>query len=156
MTEPAAELLAEAPPAVLAVHDDLRRFEQLVGRVGDVERIGLRKPAAVTGLFVWVRSAGGFPLNAARGAWSRTVQVEVGASRPVGEDQELPELAVERVAGLIVIHFASMRRAQVYQGASWRAHPLDGPFDLTDTSRGADAPVFKQGVRLDVRMHAQV
>lgn len=156
MTVPGQELILEPPPAVLAVLDDLRRFEQLVARVGDVERISTRKPADVTDLWVWPRSAGGFPLNAARGAWSRTVQVEVGAAGPVGPDQELPELAVERVAGLIAVHFASMRRAQVFQGASWRPHVLDGPFDLTDTSRGASAPVFKQGVRLDVRMHAQV
>ncbi|TKJ25220.1 hypothetical protein [Blastococcus sp. CCUG 61487] len=154
MTGPQQELLAEPPPAVLAVLDDLRGFTQLVERVGGADRIGTRKPTDVRGLFVWVRSAGGFPLNAARGAWSRTVQIEVGAAAPVA--QELPELAVERVAGLIAVHFASKRRAQVFQGASWRARPLDGPFDMTDTSRGADAPVFKQGVRLDVRMHAPV
>lgn len=154
MTVPASELL-EPPPAVLAVLDDLQHFEQLVARVGAVDRIGLRKPADVTALFVVVRSAGGFPLNAARGAWSRTVQVEVGASEPVGDGRELPELAVERVAGLIATHF-SRRRAQVFKAASWRPHVLDGPFDMTDTRRGDDAPLFKQGVRLDVRMHAQV
>lgn len=154
MTTPAEEY-AEAPPAVLAVHDDLTRWPQLVTRVGGTSRIVTRKPKNVDDLFVWVRAAGGFALDAARGGWSRTVQVEVGCSKPVGPSLELPEFAVERVAGLIVAHFTH-RRAQIFQGASWRARYMDGPFDLTDTLRGPDAPVFKQGVRLDVRMHAHV
>jgi hypothetical protein len=145
----------EAPPAVLAIHDELRGFAQLATRLGGAGRVVLRKPADTTSPWVWTRSAGGFPLNAELGGWSRTVQVEVCATAPVGEAQELPELFVERVAGLIATHLASIR-AQVFQGASWRPHVLDGPFDLTDTSRGDDAPVFKQAVRLDVRMHAHV
>lgn len=146
-------LYSEPPPAVLAVHAELGGFEQLTTRLGDAARVVLRKPADTTTPWLWVRQAGGFPLDARLGGWSRTVQLEVCATGPVGS--ELPELFVERVASLAAIHLASIR-AGVFAGASWRARVLDGPFDLTDTSRGADAPVYKQGVRLDVRMHAHV
>lgn len=147
--------LAEAPPAVLAVLGYLKRSEQYVARHGgDVDRIGLRKPAELGDqLWTVVRSAGGFPLAAAAGAWSRLVQVEVCAAGPIGD--ELPELATERVAGLAGA-LLDRARAEVFAGASWRAHLLDGPNDLTDTSRGADSPVWRQAVRVDVRMHAHV
>lgn len=148
---------AEPPPAVLAVRYDLLQFGQLLTRVGGAQRIVLRKPADVDDLWIWVRSAGGFAIEASRGAWSRTVQIEVGASRPVGPDRELPELATQRVGSLVAAYLTDpSRRARVFQGASWRARYLDGPFELTDTSRGADAPVYKHGVRVDVRMHAHV
>lgn len=150
-----APTYVEPPPAVLAVHAELRAFVQLATRLGSVERVVLRKPDDVTVPWVRSRSAGGFPLSAQMGAWSRTVQVEVCATGPVGAGLELPELFVERVAGLIATHLASIR-ARVFQGASWRPRVLDGPFELIDTSRGVDAPVFKQVVRLDVRMHAHV
>lgn len=150
-----APTYGEAPPAVLAVREELDAFEQLATRLGAGDRVVLRKPQDTSTPWVWVRSAGGFQLNAQRGAWSRTVQVEFCATGPVGEARELPELFVERVAVLTVTHLASIR-ARIFQGASWRPRVLDGPFELTDTSRGDDAPVFKQAVRLDVRMHAHV
>lgn len=152
MTDPS---YAEAPPAVLAVHAELRGFGQLVERMKSADRIVLRKPKSVDDPWLWVRPAGGFPLDAARGAWSRMVQVEVCAVGPVGAAKELPELFTERVAGLVATHLATVR-AQLFQGASWRPRVLDGPFQLTDTSRGDDAPIYKHAVRVDVRMHAPV
>lgn len=147
-------VLAEPPPAVLIVRDALRSWEQLVGRLGDPERVTLRKPADTTDPWVWVRSAGGFGISAAHGAWSRLVQVEACASRDV--DGEVPELFTERVAASIATYFETVG-AGLYQGStSWRAHHLDGPNDLTDTSRGGDAAVYKHAVRLDVRLHAAV
>lgn len=155
MTGPVETEFDEVPPAVLMVLADLRAHAQIAGRVGGAERIDLRKPTSTQGMWLWVRDAGGFAIRADRGAWSRTVQVEVCAGGLIGEARELPELAVDRLASVVIAHYTAMRAA-IYAGASWRARYLDGPFDLTDTTRGADTPVIKRGVRLDVRLHAHV
>lgn len=142
----------EAPPAVLIVTTALQQWDQLVELVG-MDRIGPRKPERVTTPWVRVRDAGGYPLDAARGAWSRTVQVEVAATAPFR--RQLPELFTDRVATAIAARF-DQARAGLFADASWRARLLDGPTELTDTTRGADVPVYKHGVRLDVRLHAHV
>lgn len=152
MTDPLQ--LLEPPPAVLVILGALRDWKQLVDRHGaDPERIALRKPADTTSPWVWIRSAGGYALSAAHGAWSRLVQVESCATAPVAG--ELPELFTERSAASIATYLETAG-AGLHQGTSWRARLLDGPNDLTDTSRGNDAPVYKHAVRLDVRLHAPV
>ena len=155
MSGPLPVVLAEPPPAVLIVQSALYSWPQLVARLGgDSDRIGLRKPAEVTEPWLVIRSAGGYGISAAHGAWSRLVQVEACATVPV--NGELPELFTERIAASIATYFETVGGG-LYRGTtSWRAHHLDGPTDLTDTSRGADAPVFKHAVRLDVRLHAAV
>jgi len=155
VSAPEPVVLAEPPPAVLIVQDALQGWAQLVTRLGgDPARIGLRKPADAKIPWALVRPAGGYGISAAHGAWSRLVQVGCCATEPVAG--ELPELFTERVAASIAVYFATVG-AGLYRGTtSWVARHLDGPTDLTETSRGADAPVFKHAVLLDVRLHAAV
>lgn len=140
----------EAVPARLLVATDLKVWSAAGGRV-PAARIGLRKPDTVAAPWIECRSANGFPISAAHGAWSRLVQVVVCATHPVRD--ELPELLVERIAAGVAT-WLDLRPAQLHGGTSWRPRVLSGPLDLTDTLRGADDPVHRSAVLVDVRMHS--
>ncbi|WP_280389312.1 hypothetical protein [Nocardia wallacei] len=64
-----------------------------------------------------------------------------------------PEELTWNVAGLAgeLLHRAP---PQEFRGSGWRARWLEGPINFVDTKRGADSPLYRATIRVEMKMRA--
>ncbi|HEY9415453.1 MAG TPA: hypothetical protein VIQ30_11890 [Pseudonocardia sp.] len=138
-----------APGAVRAFLTAQSRFTDLV----PVEAITTRDlPDPITGACVTLRAPG----NVGVDPFLRRPLVQVDAWAPkieiLGGSKD-PEELVWDIAALAgqLLHRA---KAQEFRGSAWSATWTDGPITFVDKERGADMPMFRATVRVELKLRA--
>lgn len=149
MTAP-APVLPYVPGAVRAFLLADAGFRQLAH-----DRCATRAPADVLRPFAIVQALPSVRGDASAGVWTPVVQVTGWCGKEAGAAQELdPEV----VAWNIALHAAALlsrARNVAYQTMHWSGDVYEGPIRLVDRSRGEATPLYGQGVRAFVRLHAR-
>lgn len=149
MTAP-APLLPYVPGAVRAF---LLADAEFRARV--VERCSTRAPGDILRPFAVVQSLPSAGGDASGGVWRPIVQVTGWCGKAAGEAAQLDP---EFVAWNIAVHAAALlsrARNVAYQNMHWSADPYEGPIRLLDTTRGDATPLYGQGIRALLKIHAR-
>lgn len=138
-----------APGAVRAFLITQPRFTDLV----PVEAITTRDlPDPITGPFVTLRAPGNVGVDPLLrrplvqiDAWAPRIEILKGSVDP----EELTWNIAATAAQLL-----GRAKAQEFRGSAWTASWTDGPITFVDTARGADQPLFRATVRVELKMRA--
>lgn len=109
-------------------------------------------PDPITGPFIILRSPGNVGVDPLLrrplvqiDAWAPKIEILGGATDP----EELT-WNIAATAGELLGRAPS----QEYRGSAWKATWIDGPITFVDTKRGADHPLFRATVRVELKMRA--
>lgn len=149
MTAP-APLLPYVPGAIRSF---LLADDAFKARV--VERCSTRAPKDVLRPFAIVQTLPSEGGSVSGGVWRPIVQVTGWCGKEAGQTLQLdPEV----VAWDIAVHAAALlsrARNVAYSNMHWSAEPYEGPIRLIDTTRGEATPLYGQGIRAFVKIHAR-
>jgi hypothetical protein len=109
-------------------------------------------PDPITGPFVTIRAPG----NVGVDPLLRSPLIQIDAWVPkleiLGGTKDPEEIAwdIAAMAGQLL----GRVRSQEFRGSAWKARWTDGPITSVDKTRGADQPLFRATVRVELKMRA--
>ncbi|BAD56379.1 hypothetical protein [Nocardia farcinica] len=107
-------------------------------------------PDPITGPFVTIRAPG----NIGSDPMLRSPLVQIDAwvpkAAPGEKDPEEVAWDIAAMAGQLL----GRTRAQQFRGSAWTARWTDGPITSVDKTRGADQPLYRATVRVELKMRA--
>lgn len=109
-------------------------------------------PDPITGAFVTIRAPGNVGVDPLLrkpliqiDAWTPKLEILGGTKDPEEVSWDIAAMAATLLA---------RARAQEFRGAAWTCRWTDGPIASVDTTRGADQPLYRAIVRLEMKLRA--